>query len=97
LLSVSSHIRVYIYIYIYIYIFCFLYGPCRIKESRLFVLPRTSSCYILLSLDGQEYFSQYSGGLRRSSPARTLGSWVRIPLEAWMSVCVYSVSVLFCM
>jgi hypothetical protein len=27
--------------------------------------------------------------------ARTLGSWFRIPLEAWMSVCVYSVSVLF--
>jgi hypothetical protein len=26
-----------------------------------------------------------------SSPARTLGSWVRIPFEAWMSVCVYSV------
>jgi hypothetical protein len=31
-----------------------------------------------------------------SSPARTLGSWVRIPLEAWMSVCVYSVFVLLC-
>jgi hypothetical protein len=24
-----------------------------------------------------------------------LGLWVRIPLEAWMSVCVYSVFVLF--
>jgi hypothetical protein len=31
-----------------------------------------------------------------SSPAQTLGSWVRIPLEAWMSVCVYSVFVLSC-
>jgi hypothetical protein len=30
----------------------------------------------------------------RSSPARRLGSWVRIPLKAWMSVCVYSVFVL---
>jgi hypothetical protein len=29
-----------------------------------------------------------------SSHARTLGSWVRIPLEAWTSVCVYSVFVL---
>jgi hypothetical protein len=29
-----------------------------------------------------------------SSPALTLESWVRIPLEAWMSVCIYSVSVL---
>jgi hypothetical protein len=28
-----------------------------------------------------------------SSPARTLGSWVRIPLKAWMSVCVYSACV----
>jgi hypothetical protein len=32
----------------------------------------------------------------RSSPGRTLGSCVRIPLEAWMSVYVYSVFVLFC-
>jgi hypothetical protein len=31
-----------------------------------------------------------------SSPARTLGSWVRMPLEEWMSVCVYSVFVLSC-
>jgi hypothetical protein len=28
------------------------------------------------------------------SSAQTLGSQVRIPLKAWMSVCVYSVSVL---
>jgi hypothetical protein len=28
------------------------------------------------------------------SLARALGSWVRIPLEAWMSVCVYSVFML---
>jgi hypothetical protein len=40
--------------------------------------------------------SQWPRCLRHelSSPARTLGSWVRIPLEAWMSVCVYSVFVL---
>jgi hypothetical protein len=40
---------------------------------------------------------QWPRGLRHepSSPGRTLGSWVRIPLEAWMSVCVYSVFVLF--
>jgi hypothetical protein len=31
-----------------------------------------------------------------SSPARTLGSWVRISLEAWMTVYVYSVFVLLC-
>jgi hypothetical protein len=37
-------------------------------------------------------------GLRHelSSIARTLGSWDRIPLKAWMTVCVYSVFVLFC-
>jgi hypothetical protein len=31
-----------------------------------------------------------------SSLARTLGSWVRIPLQVWMSVCVYSVFVILC-
>jgi hypothetical protein len=42
--------------------------------------------------------SQRPCGLRHelSSLAQTLGSCVRIPLEAWMSVCVYSVFVLFC-
>jgi hypothetical protein len=37
--------------------------------------------------------SQWPRGPRHelSSPASTLGSWVRIPVEAWMSVCVYSV------
>jgi hypothetical protein len=29
-----------------------------------------------------------------SSRARKLGSWVGIPLEVWMSACVYSVYVL---
>jgi hypothetical protein len=42
--------------------------------------------------------SQWPRGLRHemSSPAWTLGSWVRIPLEAWMFVYVYSVFVLSC-
>jgi hypothetical protein len=42
--------------------------------------------------------SQWPRGLRHkpSSPARTLGSWVLIPLEAWKSVCVYSVCVVPC-
>jgi hypothetical protein len=37
-------------------------------------------------------------GLRHElfSLARTLGSWVRIPLKAWKIVCVYSVSVFSC-
>jgi hypothetical protein len=42
--------------------------------------------------------SEWPRGLRHesSSPTRTLGSWVRIPLEAWMSLCVYSVFISFC-
>jgi hypothetical protein len=42
--------------------------------------------------------SQWPSGLRHepSFPARTLESWVRIPLEPWISVCVYSVFVLSC-
>jgi hypothetical protein len=41
---------------------------------------------------------QWPRGLRHepSSLAGTLQSWVRISLKAWMSVCVYSVFVLFC-
>jgi hypothetical protein len=41
--------------------------------------------------------SQWPRGLSRepSSPAQTLGSWIQISLEAFMSVFVYSVFVLF--
>jgi hypothetical protein len=37
--------------------------------------------------------SQWPRDLRheQSSPARTLGWWVRISVKAWMRVCVYSV------
>jgi hypothetical protein len=42
--------------------------------------------------------SQWPRALKHepSSPARALGSWIRIPLEAWMSVCVYSVCAVLC-
>jgi hypothetical protein len=42
--------------------------------------------------------SQWARGLRHelSSLAQTLGSWLRFPLKSWMSMCVYSVFVLFC-
>jgi hypothetical protein len=42
---------------------------------------------------------QWRRGIRHelSSPARTIGSWFRIPLAVWMSLCVYSVFVLFCL
>jgi hypothetical protein len=47
----------------------------------------------IVSMDVCVWRSQWSRGLRHklSSPARTLGSWVRIQLKAWMFVCVYSV------
>jgi hypothetical protein len=47
---------------------------------QLFNDPKSTACR-----------SQWPRGPRheQSLPARTLGSWVRIPLEAWMSVCVY--------
>jgi hypothetical protein len=49
---------------------------------------------ILVTFGGRP---QWSRGLTHepSSPAWTLGSWVRIPLDVWTSVCVYSVFVLF--
>jgi hypothetical protein len=42
--------------------------------------------------------SRWPRGLRHelSSPARTLGSWVRTPLEEWMFACVYSMFALSC-
>jgi hypothetical protein len=42
--------------------------------------------------------SQWPRGLRHEMPfpAQTLGSWVRIPLEAWIFVCFYSVCVVLC-
>jgi hypothetical protein len=57
------------------------------------------------SLLHADFFIAYSLNLSRSqwprclghelsSRVQTLGSWVRIPLKAWMSVCVYSVFVL---
>jgi hypothetical protein len=48
--------------------------------------------------DKNDWPSQWPRGLRLepSSPARTLGSWIRIPFEAWMSECVYSVCAVLC-
>jgi hypothetical protein len=42
--------------------------------------------------------SQWPRSLRHepSPPALILGSWIRIPLETWMSMCVYSVCVVLC-
>jgi hypothetical protein len=53
---------------------------------------------MLKSSNIKYYQSQWPRGIRHemSSPAQTLGSWVRIPLKAWMFVWVYSVFVLSC-
>jgi hypothetical protein len=60
------------------------------------------SCHYLLILDtcGQQDDSRsrwpHDQRHEVSGPAWTLGSWVRIPLDTWMSVCVYSVCVVLC-
>jgi hypothetical protein len=48
--------------------------------------------------DSSRCRSQWPRGLRHelSSLARTLGSCVRIPLKAWMSVYIYCVFAMFC-
>jgi hypothetical protein len=60
-------------------------NPTSRKCGSIHPLPNKASCQ-----------SQWPRGLRHelSSLARTLGLWIRISLEAWMSVRVYSVFVL---
>jgi hypothetical protein len=60
--------------------------------------PSWYNSYTNMSIHNFFRRSEWPRGLRHelSSPARTLGSWILIPLEAWMSVCVYTVFVLFC-
>jgi hypothetical protein len=60
-----------------------------------FRLPFLSGLHGFISCDCYKRRSEWQRGLRHelSSPARTLGSWVRIPLKAWMSVRVYSLCV----
>jgi hypothetical protein len=50
------------------------------------------------SLYSRKYGSQWSRDLRHelSSPSQTLGSWVRVTLESWMPVYIYSLFVLSC-
>jgi hypothetical protein len=63
-----------------------------VTESTIFVKRNFSGNYITCCR------SQSPRGLRHElfSPAWTLGSWVRIPLKAWMFVYVYSMFVLSC-
>jgi hypothetical protein len=70
-------------------------------NARISALPEISPASLQLPLHTHTHTHTHSGpprGLRHepSSPARTLGLWVRIPLIEWMSVRVYSVFVLSC-
>jgi hypothetical protein len=76
----------------YISTFLFKETPC---EGRTHLLRWNNRKYIKLSR------SQWLRGLMHemhdfASPARILGSWVRISLEAWMFVYVYFVFMLSC-
>jgi hypothetical protein len=56
----------------------------------------TFTYVVLLRIAVVKCRSQWPLGLRQELPSlpRTVGSWVRIPLKAWISVCIYSVFVL---
>jgi hypothetical protein len=45
----------------------------------------------LYNVKGGKCRSRWPHGVKHepSSPARTLGSWVLIPLKTWMSVCAF--------
>jgi hypothetical protein len=75
-------------------------------EKRVSVLPADNLSYFTLNVTGLEAAGtadKTTGtgricGLRHelSSLARTLGSWVRIPLKACMSLCAFILFVLSC-
>jgi hypothetical protein len=69
--------------------------PISLPFFQLYIFV-TETIAISISFERQ---SEWPRGLRHelSPPAQTLGSWVRIPLKAWIFVCVYSVFVLSCL
>jgi hypothetical protein len=73
-------------------------GELRCRSQWGVTLPITVVSYATDHSGELGCRSQWPRGLRPelSSPVRTLGSWVLIPLEAWMSLCVYSVFMLLC-
>jgi hypothetical protein len=64
-------------------------------DVLLYLVPRSVFFRLNFSISNIRR-SQWSRGLSHelSSLGQKLGSWVRIPFEAWMSVCIYSVFVL---
>jgi hypothetical protein len=65
--------------------------------AYLMMLSVTFTASNILTIANYKCRSKWPRGLRHEmcSFARTLESWVRIPLKVRMSVCVYSVFVLF--
>jgi hypothetical protein len=80
---------------------CHSEEDCEMRRNRE---DRNSACwnchqvYVTILFFVSEGRSQWPRGLRHelSSPAGTMGSWVRIPLKTWMSVRVYSVCAVLC-
>jgi hypothetical protein len=72
--------------------------PCLKWDSNLRSQHSSERRQLITYLRFNKSRSQWPRSLRHelSSLARMLGSWVRILLKAWMSVCIYSVFVLFC-
>jgi hypothetical protein len=62
-----------------------IWRPTKPRYQR-----KMRSCTILLTTHSR---SQWPRGIRHEmySPAQTRGAWVRIALEAWMSVCLFCV------
>jgi hypothetical protein len=73
---------------------CILNG----QMSVMCVLVKVVKVMIMRLYNDRFSRSQWPRGLWHEppSPVRKLGSWVRIPFEAWMSVCAYSVCVVLC-
>jgi hypothetical protein len=60
---------------------------CQIQSSNpepVYKLHTPLTCDIVYTLNAVDSLSKH----KMSSPAQSLRSWIRIPLEAWMSVCV---------
>jgi hypothetical protein len=69
----------------------------KMPEELMQVFMQSVRCCPILIRPGMcrhVAFQQISTWHKISSLAQTLGSWVRIPLEVWMSVRVYSAFVL---
>jgi hypothetical protein len=74
------------------------YQRRKIETAGMSFLRRVFSLTLTLTDHVRNMTIRNTRGLRHemSSPAWTLGSWFRIPIETWMFVCVYSVFVLPC-